>query len=339
MIECIFTLDYEIFGSGKGTLAEFVLEPAERLRDLFRRADQRFVLFPDVAELELISTTETDPDIGNVRQQIQSLYDQGFEVGLHLHPWWYNARRRGNEWMLDYSEYNLCTLPTARIAHLIDRGLQFLRDTIENPDFTPLSYRAGHLLLQPAGEVVKVLASRGIRLDSSVYKGGVWQQHNLDYRPSLKHGYFWRFDIDPNLEDANGRMLEIPIHTEMVPTWRMLTGKRVSLERRSARVSRTPRRVIDRLRDLRLRRATKFDYCVLSFDEMKSMIDSVRRLDNEDPTVFRPLVAIGHTKDLVDLSTVERVIEYLANMCIPVSNFRGVCGQCGVEPRTEAVRS
>jgi hypothetical protein len=337
MIECIFTLDYEIFGSGKGSLTEHILAPAERLRKLFRAAGQRFVLFPEVAELESIATASADPGVGSVAEQVRSFHEQGFEVGLHFHPWWYNARREGGEWILDHSEYNLCALPPARIATLIDRGLRFLRGLVGDPGFTPLSYRAGHLLLQPATHVVDVLASRGIVVDSSVYKGGMWRQHGLDYRPALKNGYFWRFETDPNVIAPDGRMLEVPIYTEMVPTWRMLTGKRVGLERRSAAVSRSARRVMDRLRDVRLYRAAKFDYCVLSFDEMKAMIDVVRREDEGDPAALRPLVAIGHTKDLVDLDTVERVLGYLEQLHIPVKGFGGVCTVCGLGSPVEGL--
>jgi hypothetical protein len=36
MIECIFTIDYEIYGNGEGSLVELLHEPAEKLRTLFK---------------------------------------------------------------------------------------------------------------------------------------------------------------------------------------------------------------------------------------------------------------------------------------------------------------
>ena len=296
-------------------------------------------LFPEVAELEQIALASADPDAGSIAPQIRSLRQQGFEVGLHFHPWWYNARRERDGWVLDHSEYNLCTLPPARIASLVDRGLRFLRGLVGDPGFTPLSYRAGHLLLQPAVTVVDVLASRGIQVDSSVFKGGFWREHAQDYRPAMRNPPVWRFDADPNVENPAGRMLEVPVHTEMVPTWKMLTGKRLSLERRSAAVSKSARRIVDRLRDLRLHRAVKFDFCVLGFDEMVAMIESVRRQDERDPSVLRPLVAIGHTKDLIDLDVVHRLLGYLEQRRIPVSSFGRVCDHYGVAPPQEALTS
>ena len=51
MIECIFTLDYEIYGDGTGSLKELVYEPAEQLKAIFRKWNACFVNFVDVAEL------------------------------------------------------------------------------------------------------------------------------------------------------------------------------------------------------------------------------------------------------------------------------------------------
>ncbi len=328
MLTCVFTLDYEIFGSGKGTLAEHVLAPAERLADLFRAAGKRFVLYPEVAELEAITEARTDPDAGRVAPQVRTLHLGGFEVGLHFHPWWHQARHDGRDWVLDYSQYNLCTLPPATIADRVDRALGCLRGLVGDQQFTPLSYRAGHLLMQPAGPVVDVLTSRGIGIDSSVFKGGLWREHSQDYRPALKLPPTWRFDEDPSIADPAGRMLEVPVHAEMVATWRMLTGKRLSLERRSAGVSRSAKRVLDRLRGFTWRRAVKFDYCVLEFKELEAMLEAARREDERDASTYRPVVAIGHTKDLLDLGVVERLLEYLDRHHIEVSTFEGVRRRC-----------
>ena len=72
MIECIFTIDYEIYGNGEGSLKELVFDPAEKLRNIFKKADCRFVAFIETAELELIEAKGTDPAINEVKTQIQS---------------------------------------------------------------------------------------------------------------------------------------------------------------------------------------------------------------------------------------------------------------------------
>jgi len=92
MIECVFTVDYEIYGNGEGSLRELVYEPAEKLAAIFRGWNAPLVAFIEVAELEMIEAAKTDPAIDLVKNQIQNFYRSGFELGLHLHPQWYNGR-------------------------------------------------------------------------------------------------------------------------------------------------------------------------------------------------------------------------------------------------------
>ena len=66
MIECIFTVDYEIYGNGEGSLRELVLEPAEKLKIIFRKHNARFVVFVEAAELEIIGSERADQAIGLV---------------------------------------------------------------------------------------------------------------------------------------------------------------------------------------------------------------------------------------------------------------------------------
>ncbi len=149
MLNLIFTLDYEIYGNGQGSLRELVYEPADRLLAIFRKFNARFVAFVEAAELEMIQARGTDPAIDLVQQQIRDFYREGFELGLHLHPQWYNGRYENGKWHLDYSEYNLCSLPVERIASIVDRSIGYFRTVLGVADFTPLSFRAGNWLFQP----------------------------------------------------------------------------------------------------------------------------------------------------------------------------------------------
>ena len=185
MVECVFTLDYEIYGDGDGDLRSLVYEPAERLRQLFLSRGVRFVNFVEVAELERIDEAGSDAAIDVVKAQVHALHREGFETALHIHPQWYNAVFEHGRWELDYGEYNLCTLPPQRIAEIVDRALRYLRHLVGDPLFTPLAFRAGNWLFQPTATAARVLAERGIRVDSSVFKGGVQRRHGLDYRPAL----------------------------------------------------------------------------------------------------------------------------------------------------------
>jgi len=332
MIECILTIDYEIYGNGEGSLKDLVYEPAQRIKEIFLRWDRRFVVFVEVAELEMIEAKGADLAINLVKNQIRDFHKEGFEIGLHLHPWWYNAHCENGGWILDYSEYNLCTLPRERIAQIIDRGISYLREILGESDFTPLAHRAGHLLFQNTQAAAKVLAERGIKVDSSVYKGGLWGQHNLDYRPALRNGYNWRFTDDINVPDSQGVLLELPIHTQMVPIWKMFTTKRIGLQQKGSSATQSGKKILSRMRDfLRFRYPLKFDLCQMSLKELTAMVDAVLLEDQQIPESFRPIVAIGHTKDLVDFETVESFLDYLNEKEIKISTFEKVYPKCKTE--------
>ena len=86
---------------------------------------------------------------------------------------------------------------------------------------------------------------------------------------------------------------------------------------------------IERLTDfLRFRYPLKLDYCRMTFDELTGMVDAIIREDQKDPTRYRPLVAIGHTKDLVDYETVQFFLLYLKENGIQVSTFKDMYHKC-----------
>jgi hypothetical protein len=334
MLECLFTIDYEIYGNGTGSLRELVHDPTQKLLRIFREAGERFVVFVEAAELERIEAKRTDAAIATVREQLGHLRSEGFEIGLHLHPQWYNARPQNGAWVLEDSEYNLCTLKRERIEWMIRRGIGYLRRVLDEPGFTPLSFRAGNWLLQPSHTVAAVLAEQGIRVDSSVFKGGLQRGRGLDYRPALNNGYYWRFQHDVNVEEPQGRLLEMPIHTRLVPFWRMLTCKRLALQQKGndavhTAIPRRLRRRTNRFCDLlRFWYPLKFDFCRMTLDELRRCTDEMIREDEKSPTLLKPLVAIGHTKDLEDLETITGFLSYLKKERIKVSTLEGVYERC-----------
>jgi hypothetical protein len=329
MIDLIFTIDYEIYGNGEGSLKELIFEPAARLMDIFLEHDVRFVPFIEVAELELIEANATDPIIDSVKQQIKDFHNNGFELGLHLHPQWYNARHDSGKWHLDYNEYNLCTQTPARITEIIKRAINYLRLTLGTADFTPVSFRAGNWLLQPTRSIAQVLIDHGIKIDSSVFKGGLQHQQHLDYRPSLRNGYFWKFEDDANQPDINGKLIEIPIYTKMVPPWQMATKKRLGLQQKAAAGRKTIKEKAYRLLDLaRPFQPLKLDFCRMTMEELTVMMDRIIQDNQRDPINYKPIVAIGHTKDLIDFETVKYFLSYLQKRNIQITTFGDAHNKC-----------
>ena len=183
----------------------------------------------------------TDPAIDQVKDQIREFHQEGFEIALHLHPQWCNARYENGKWNLDYTEYNLCTLSERRIDEIVGGSIAYLRKLLNVPDFTPLSFRAGNWLFQPTATAAAVLATHGIRSIHPSSKADdstsmIWTTVELQERllleirsgcnnPGSGWFYYSRFQST----------------REMVPFWKMFTTKRISLQQKAA--SRRERKV------------------------------------------------------------------------------------------------
>ena len=162
-----------------------------------------------------------------------------------------------------------------------------------------------------------------------MFKGGVQQCHRLDYRRALRNGSYWRFGADINVPDPHGPLLELPIYTQMVPPWEMVTGKRMAMRRKGPSAGGNGTNKFRSFLDLvRFRYPLKLDFCRMTLDELTRVMDSVITLDGQDLATFRPIVAIGHTKDLVDLEAIKRFLSYLEKKKIAVSTFHEVFPRC-----------
>lgn len=328
MIEFIFSLDYEIYGNGTGTLDELVYEPTQKLISIFRERNAAFVAFAEAVEFQKIEEFRADEEgIRRVREQLRELHETGFEIGLHLHPWWHNARFINDEWQLDYGLRNICRLPEPQIEEIVSSAVGYLREAIGVQTFKPLSFRGGLWLMQPTCPMAAVLARAGVQIDSSLFKGGRIRDLGIDYRPAHNNGGYWRFSGDVNLPDEDGLLLEIPIHTEMVPFWKMLGQKRLKLQKKVP-ASRNGNPLSARYLDFaRLTYPRKLDFCRMDLDELCKVIDAVRREDERAPGEHRVIVAIGHSKDLVAFDTVIQFLAYLERWGIAVTTFNGVAAR------------
>ncbi len=324
MIQFIFTIDYEIYGNGAGSLKDLVLEPTSRLADVFQEWDASFVVFAEAVEFQKMEEFHSDEAIPEVPAQLRELRDRGCEIALHLHPWWANARHEHNQWSLDWSERNTCALASERMEAIVGGAIDYLRRALDDPDFTPLSFRAGLWAMQPTRTMARVLVRHGVQVDSSVFKGGHIRGLGLDYRPSLKNGDTWRFSNEINAPDPNGLLAEYPIHTEMVPFWKMLGGKRLSLQKKvpgSSSGTPLPNRWLD---FARLTYPRKLDFCRMSYDEMQSVMAKVIHEDKATPQEVKTIVAIGHSKDLVDFDSISRFLSYLNKQKVAVTTFQQI---------------
>ena len=68
----------------------------------------------------------------------------------------------------------------------------------------------------------------------------------------------------------------------------------------------------------------KLDFCRQTTTQMTYLLDLELKRDRSAPSVFRPLVVIGHTKDFVETDTLEFFLKYLKEARVRVAAFREV---------------
>jgi hypothetical protein len=321
VVECVFTLDYEIYGNGKGSVRDLVLDPTQRLEELFQEFEARLVVFVEATEFARMEDIQFDLDIPAVRVQLCELREAGHEIALHIHPWWANAQYEDGQWKVDWSEANICRLELDRVEALVSEAIHYLRDSLNDPQFTPLSYRSGLWAMQPTTTIADTLVKHGVRMDSSVYKGGRMRSIGLDYRPALGNDGFWRFGNDVNVPDPEGKLWELPIYTQMVPFWQMLGHKRLKLQKKSSSTSQKTSRLWHWSDFLRFRYPRKFDFCRMTFEEMRDVIESVLEATQGRESERTVVVAIGHSKDLLDFAAIRRFLAFLREQDVAITTF------------------
>ncbi|MGC8893093.1 MAG: hypothetical protein ACP5P6_10920 [Candidatus Saccharicenans sp.] len=330
MLEFIFTLDYEIHGDGSGKLRDCVIRPTEEILKIFQKYRYPLVIFPDVLEFEKIEKYRSDPDIDQVKVQLEKILTTGNEVGLHVHSWWINAHLKNNGWEFDFNYANLCSLSKDHIKEIIENGLMILRRFLNDSRYQPVVFRNGFWIMQPTKDIVEVLKNCSIQIDSTLFKGGRIKGYNVDYRPSIRNGYFWRIFDDINKPHEEGLLWEVPIYTELVPFWKMLSrflGNPIIKEGETA-VKERRQKIMqkwNRMGDyFRLKYPRKLDYCFMNLHEILASLDKLILLDKKTESEYKPIVLVGHSKNLLDFKKVERIVQFIKQRDLKIVTFSQV---------------
>ena len=326
MLGLIFSLDYEIYGTGKGGFSNLMIAPTSRLLDLFDKHKAKLTIMAEVAEIMALKRSGSfSPIVERIENQLVRAIERGHDVQLHLHPAWFNARYDGRRWILDFDEYALVGLPYERIRLLIQQGKEYLENLLHDAehrsDYKCVAFRAGNWLMQPSRDIIEALEKNAIEFDTSVYKWGFGRvgQYTVDYRGAHSNIFSWTVDKEDINKECLGRrgLKEVPILTQQVFVTSMLTWKRLNLQWKLRRDSKDDVKGSNhslgggkKTGSLKLMHAKKFDFCRLSFREMKNFLAYAEdRAKSVEAMV--PIVAIGHSTEFCDDGCIEDFLSYL----------------------------
>ena len=232
----IFTLDYEIHGNGDGNPMELMVEPTYRLMTLLEKYHQKLTIMADVAEILCFKryaaeTGRDDYHVGDIEAQLCDAIKRGHDVQLHVHSSYFKAQYKNGAFDQCIEEYNMAALPIERIDKMVGESVSYLENLLKpiKKDYKVWLFRAANWSMMPTPNLYQVLVKHGITHDTSVYKGGC-QGGNVcyDYREAYDNLFAYPSSMaNINERDEMGRLVEMPIYTEMRPFWDFVTPMRV----------------------------------------------------------------------------------------------------------------
>jgi hypothetical protein len=110
----------------------------------------------------------------------------------------------------------------------------------------------------------------------------------------------------------------------MVYFWKMYSPKRKKIHEEMNKRKNLKYQLLSKLEKIKIKYPKKFDFTKMTFSEMKEMIDNIIRIDKDSSNILKPVVLIGHTKNLFDYKTIDKFLKYTIENNITVTTFREV---------------
>jgi len=333
MLNLIFTLDYEIHGNGDGSPYKLMVEPTERLMNLLEKYGFKLTILADIAEILCFKkyfeqTSEDKFNYKEIEKQLQNAVKRGHDVQLHIHSSYFKANFDGKKWVQNWQEYNMASLDYQRINEMIKAGVDLLESIIlpVKPDYKCTAFRAANWSMMPTENIYKALINNGIKIDTSVYKGGA-QSGNVCYDYSEAYSNIENYTASEqniNHYDKNGQLTEYPIYTEMRPFWhfvsplrifRMIRAKFHKHAKNKTKVSDTQSETKKNNKKISLKSffrksAWKLDFNQASGQQMIAALKRIQRVDLQKDNIY--VVLIGHSKTFVPYNekTLEKFLKW-----------------------------
>ncbi|WP_321516718.1 hypothetical protein [Marinifilum fragile] len=336
MISLCLTLDYELFGSGRGNVFTHIIEPTNRLLAICSKHGMKLTIFFEVVEYwKLKEVYESGESMGYERNpaeamanQIKKAHQLGHDIQLHIHPQWVDARYQNGEWNLNLDYWRLPEVPdhaneqiSMGLNELIRKGKEELEGILQpiNPDYKCNVLRAGGYNIDPSERLLKTLKENEFIADSSVYYGGKAESElsKYDYTRVKKDVPYW-FANGSLLTVGNNQkeFLEMPVFAknirrilkyDLVRIRSALKNKANSIEKFKNNSSKKSK--WETIRFLMDKEAVTWDFCLFSKSKMRKFLNEATKINKSSNSSFHPFVLVGHPKDFY----YSDAIDFLAN--------------------------
>ena len=215
----VITNDWEVFGDGSGDYFELQHKPLEALLKVIEDHGAKLTVMAEVGQQWAHqSIAEQEPWSREVAASWESMLKdtvrRQFDVQLHLHPQWLNAKYTDKRWQLSLNQWSVGGLAPSPLEAVLRSAKHYLDNLLQPvcPGYECLAFRAGSYCIEPSQHVIKALLDTGFICDSSVTKG-LYNPLFFDYRDAFSHFMPWftsSEDVKYRCDSASG-LLEMPI--------------------------------------------------------------------------------------------------------------------------------
>lgn len=336
----ILTFDYELFGSGKGDVNKHIIEPTKKILALLDKFQVKATFYVEQLEVDAIialgeSSSENSKSYNDsvlIKQQVLELVTRGHDVQLHLHPQWYGAIYKKNQWQLNFQWWCFSVLPLYSQADgtpgkydLLKAGKEFLESLIKpiKPDYQCISFRAGGYNVGADTDTVKALADNGIKIDSSVCPGYFTSSalSEYDYTQVVDDKSYWLSDAslltettNTEIHSAKNSVYELPLLTVYSSFKQKLSLARVYNQFANKGYKGTNYQddnFINKTSVSKVTANSNYDVCLASNTEIKQFNTKIAQRAPELNNQLNIVTLIGHPKDFNLFSPMAKILKNL----------------------------
>ncbi|TIH19846.1 hypothetical protein D0S45_00475 [Marinifilum sp. JC120] len=180
--------DFEIMGNGTGHVAYHQHYPAKMLMNIARCRDIKLSFMVETAHRLVLERLKNTCRSINTQAHlwddtVLEMLESGFDVQLHLHPQWLDAKYTNGQFELG-NIWNIGKFTHQDQQALISNSLKLLNGLAAEVDNNHkiISFKAGSWGMQPSSSLLFILADNGIKIVMGVRQGMFFPEAGIDYR-------------------------------------------------------------------------------------------------------------------------------------------------------------
>ncbi len=342
-LQLIFTLDYELFGDGTGSVLHEQIKPTNQLLDIFDEYGAKLSIFFEYGqylgyEKFTSDSNQFEKDNKLIREQLMDTIKRKHDVQFHYHPTWYDATYSNSKIELDTKMFDISNLKEEEIDEVIGSGKEFLENLLKpiNSNYECNTFRAGAWSMENSQKVLKIFQKNDFKCDTSVapYAKFSSSYGEFDYSNAQSSYEPWFIDINSNSltkHSSKKEFLELPIYTKKssVAFFKYLNphylkSKKIISKFYKTKVSEAKMSKKDKIKKILGRNYYMADFNTMDNKSLYTMIKEVIDEHKESNRVI-PLVLIGHSKSSYFNDELHLLFQKLEKLeCIEYKNISEV---------------